>query len=129
VWVACVASVLPAGSVALTSKVWTPAASPEYVSGLGQGAKAAPSRLHSKLLPASLLEKANVAVVSGVGSNGAESIVVSGVVTSTVQVDEAGVPSVLPASSVARTSKVCEPAAKPVRLSGDEHGDQAAPSS
>jgi hypothetical protein len=41
--------------------------------------------------------------------DGPESIVVSGAVVSTVQARESGVGSVLPAASVARTSKVCSP--------------------
>jgi hypothetical protein len=65
--------------------------------------------------PGSLAEKVKLAVVSAVVSAGPESIVVSGGVVSlarTVQVYEAGVGSTLPASSSARTSKVCDPTAR-----------------
>ena len=56
----------------------------------------------------------NDAPVALVGSLGCAVIVVFGAAVSTVQVKEAGVGSVLPAASVARTSKVCEPSARPV---------------
>jgi translation elongation factor TU len=45
---------------------------------------------------------------------GPESIVVSGAIVSTVNVRVAGVASVFPAASVARTANVCEPCARPV---------------
>ena len=48
------------------------------------------------------------------GSFGCAVIVVFGAVVSIVQVKLAGVASVLPAASVARTSKVWEPSARPV---------------
>jgi hypothetical protein len=41
-------------------------------------------------------------------------IVVSGAVTSTVHARIAGVASTFPAASVARTSKVCVPSARPL---------------
>ena len=73
-----------------------------------QGAKAAASSAHSNVAPASL-EKAKVALVPGVC---AEVIVVSGAVVSTVQLWLAGLVSVLPAASVARTRNWCGPAAR-----------------
>ena len=48
------------------------------------------------------------------GSLGCAVIVVFGAVVSIVQVKLAGVGSVLPAASVARTWKVCEPWLRPV---------------
>src|SRR5919206_85670 len=42
-----------------------------------------------------------------------------GRVVSTLHVNEAGVASVLPAASVARTWKVCEPSARPVYCLGE----------
>jgi hypothetical protein len=104
--VAGVDSVFPAPSVALTSNTWLPARRPLYTSGLEQAVKEAPSRLHSNVEPASLALKTNVAVVSVVGSVGPESIVVWGALVSTVHEWLAGVESVCPAASVARTSKV-----------------------
>jgi hypothetical protein len=79
-----VASVFPAGSVARTLKVCVPSARPEYAFGLAHGPNPPPSRSHAKLDPASLAEKANDGPASLDGSNGAESIVVSGGVVSTV---------------------------------------------
>jgi hypothetical protein len=74
--------------------------------------------------PASLAERVKVALVSMVGSIGPESIVVSGGVLSTawtVQPKLAGVGSTLPAASVARTSKVCGPTARPANSAGEVH--------
>ena len=56
----------------------------------------------------------NVAVALLSRSGGLESIDVSGVLVSIVQVKVAGVGSVLPAGSVARTWKVWEPSVRPL---------------
>ena len=53
--------------------------------------------------------------------DGPASIVVSGGVVSTVQVRLAGLGSVLPAGSVARTVNVCEPSARPLYVWGEVH--------
>jgi hypothetical protein len=58
-----VGSVLLAGSVARTWKVWSPFARPVYALGDAQALKAAPSRLHVKVEPVSLDEKAKLAVL------------------------------------------------------------------
>jgi hypothetical protein len=79
-----------------------------------QAAKAAPSRLHWNVEPASLEVKLKLGPVTFDGLAGAEVIVVSGAVRSTVHVWLAGVPSVFPAGSVARTWNVWLPAVKPV---------------
>jgi len=81
---------LPTRSRARTSKVCEPSASPEYVFGEEQAAKAAPSSAHAKLAAGSL-EKAKDALVADVVPAGPESITVSGGVASTIQVIEAGV--------------------------------------
>jgi hypothetical protein len=65
-----------------------------------------PSREHSKLEPASLAEKVKLGVESLTGPAGPDSIEVSGATVSTVNERVAGVPSVLPAGSVARTYRV-----------------------
>jgi hypothetical protein len=70
--------------------------------------------LHSNVDPLSLEEKLKLAPVAFVGSAGLESIVVSGSVRSIVHVYAAGVGSVLFSGSIARTSKVCDPADSPV---------------
>ena len=116
------ASVLAASSVARTSNVRDPSASPSSVCELVQGVNPPPSSWHSKVrLPgrvtSSVPVNVNVAEVELDGSGGPEVIlvsggVVSGAVVSIVQVWEAGVASVLPAVSVARTSKVWEPSAR-----------------
>jgi hypothetical protein len=104
------ASVLPAGSVARTSKVWLPAVSAgEMVCGLVQEDQPPPSIRHWKVEPGSLALNVNDGVVLFDGFGGPESIVVFGAVRSTVQVKLAGEPSVLPTASVARTSKVWLP--------------------
>ena len=74
--------------------------------------KVPPSRLHSKVEFASDEEKANEAEVLLTDPDGPEPMVVSGGVVSgagtvlTVQVRDAGVPSALPAASVALTENV-----------------------
>src|SRR5947208_4304862 len=83
---------------------------------------------HSKVEPGSLELKVNVGVASLSSAGGAESIVVFGAVRSTVQVRLAGVASVLPAGSVARTSKVWLPAPSGAVVCGLVQGDQLPPS-
>jgi hypothetical protein len=65
-----------------------------------------PSSRHSKVEPGSLELKVNVGVASLDGLPGLVSIVVFGGPTSMIQVWLAGLASVLPAGSVARTSNV-----------------------
>jgi hypothetical protein len=98
--------VLPAGSVARTSNVCVPDARPVYSCGEEHAVKAPASTRHAKPDPASLELKVKVALVAFVGSDGPESTVVSGGVVSIVQVQVAGVGSVFPSESVARTAKV-----------------------
>jgi hypothetical protein len=106
----CVAvPVLPAGSVAVTVKVWLPAATVLLKLPLLQAVAAALSSLQSKVEPDLLEVKAKLAVVLLVGFAGLVVSVTVGGVVSTVQVWVA-VP-VLPAGSVAVTVKVWLPAA------------------
>ncbi len=121
-----VASVLPAGSVARTSKVWLPAPSAGEVKGLVQVVQEPPSMRHSKVEPGSLELKVKVGVVSLDGWAGVESRLVTGAVRSIVQVSLAGVASVLPAGSVARTSKVWLPAPSAGEREGAGAGRPAA---
>ena len=79
-----------------------------------QAAKAAPSRLHWKFEPDSLELKLKLGPFTFDGFEGAEVIVVSGAVRSTVQAWFAGIGSVFPIVSVARTWKVWLPAVKAV---------------
>ena len=74
-----------------------------------QDSKLPASSLHSNVALGSSEENSNVASVWLVVPDGPESIVVSGAVVSIVQVWLAGLWSVLPAASVARTEKVCSP--------------------
>jgi hypothetical protein len=67
-----------------------------------------------------------LAPVALVGSLGWAVIEVFGAAVSTVQVKDAGDASVLPAASVARTSKVCEASASPVYDFGRGAGVPAA---
>jgi hypothetical protein len=73
-----------------------------------------PSIRHSKLDPASDEVNEKLAPVAFVGSVGCAVIEVFGGAVSIVQVKLAGVASVLPAVSVARTSKACAPSPRPV---------------
>ena len=59
--------------------------------------------------PGSEAEKPNEGLASLVMAEGPESIVVWGAVVSTVKVRDAGLASVFPTASVARTSNVWEP--------------------
>ncbi len=91
------ASVLPAASVARTTNACVPSPSAPVVCGLVHEAQLPPSTRHWNVDPGSDELKPNAGVVSLDGLGGLESSVVSGAVTSTVQVWPAGVPSVLPA--------------------------------
>jgi len=128
VWDAGVASVLPAGSVARTSKVWLPAPSALVVWGLVQAFQLPPSTRHSNVEPASLELNWKLGVVLFDGLAGPLSIVVFGAVRSIVHVCDAGVPSVFPAMSVARTSKVWLPAPSALVAWGLVQGFQLPPS-
>jgi len=87
VWLAGVVSLLPAGSVALTSKVCSPVDKSEYAFGELQELKLPPSRRQSNVDPASLEEKVKDALVLVVVSDGPSMIVVSGGVVSAGGVD------------------------------------------
>jgi hypothetical protein len=108
-----VASVFPAVSVALTSNVCVPSDRASRLTGVVQGASTPASSRHWKVEPASLAENVNAAEEAFVSAVGPESIVVSGAVASIVHVWAAGVGSLLPAGSVARTWTVCVPSARP----------------
>ena len=71
-----------------------------------QAPNAAPSSLHSKVLPALVAVKLKVALVLLVRAGGFAVMVVSGAVVSMVQLKLAGVASMFPAGSIARTWKV-----------------------
>ena len=91
--------------------MWAPSASAAVVvGGEEQAAKAPASTGTGSVAPGSSDEKVKLGVVVvGRARWGPESIVVSGAVVSTVKVRLAGVGSVLPAASMARTSKVWAP--------------------
>ena len=112
VWAAGLASTLPAASVARTENVWLPSERRPIVSGLEHVAQAPASTRHSNVEPGSLAENSKVGASSLDGSAGTSSSVVFGAAVSTVQVWEAGVASVRPAGSVARTWKVWLPSAR-----------------
>ena len=81
-------------------------------------AQVPPSRRHSNVEPASVAVNASDAAVDVVEPDGPDVIDVSGGVVSaatvTVQAREAGDRSTFPAVSVARTSNVCAPTARPL---------------
>ena len=101
-----VASTLPAASSARTSNVCAASVSPVYDAGLEQSANAPPSIRHSKPGPASDAVNEKLALVEFDADGGEEVMVVFAGVVSTVNVNDAGVASTLPAASIARTSKV-----------------------
>ena len=101
----------PAGSVAVTAKVWRPSASGPYVAGLVHGAVAAPSSEQENVEAASVEEKPNDAPVWLVTAAGADVIDTTGAVMSIVQVNDAGAER-LPAGPVAVTVKEWFPEAR-----------------
>src|SRR5919109_2065183 len=92
----------PAASTARARRSCPPCASPVYVCGFVQAANAPPSRLHWNV-PGSFDEKLKVALVELLGFAGPAVIVVSGAPRAIVPVWVAGVVSVFPAGSGART--------------------------
>src|SRR5436190_2599675 len=105
-----------------------PSARLPVVYGTVTAANCPPSTLASNVPPVSVLVAVNVAELTTAVLDGAAVIVVSGGVLSTTQVNDAGVASVLPAESRARTSKVCEPSVILVRACGLVAAANAAPS-
>jgi hypothetical protein len=102
--VAGVGSVLPAVSVACTANVCAPALTVNEAPEV-HAVKAAPSREHWKVEPASVLVNENTVEVEFVNAAGLVVMVVLGGVPSTVQVRVAAAPT-LPAASVATTETV-----------------------
>src|SRR5882724_1488986 len=109
VHVAGVASVLPAASVARTSKVWSLSVRPGTLCGLVQAANAPPSMLHSKVEPGSVESNVKAGAATFDGSDGFVRIVVLGAVrsTSTFRIAVAG----WPALSVATAARAWVPSA------------------
>jgi hypothetical protein len=121
--VAGVGSVLPAESVAATERLYAPSARVLNVFGEVQAAAVpvvlpGPSRVQAKDAPLSALNP-NVGVASLVNPDGPESMVVSGVLVSTVNEPVAAVGSALPAASVAVTEKVYVPSTRSLNASGE----------
>ena len=104
--VAGVASRLPAASSRAPRRCAAASVRPVYDTGLEQSAKAPPSRRHSKPGPASDAMNEKLALVEFESAGGEEVIVVFAGVVSTVKMNEAGLASTFPATSVARTSSV-----------------------
>src|SRR3712207_5783451 len=77
-----VSSVLPAASVAFTSKVCGPSERPVYSFGEVQSVKGSPSRLHWKVEPVSVEEKVKLVESLVTVPEGPESMVVSGAAVS-----------------------------------------------
>ncbi|MEH3055363.1 MAG: hypothetical protein PGN13_15395 [Patulibacter minatonensis] len=86
-----------------------------------------PTMRHWNVAPAFVVPNANVGVGSLVRPLGPPSIVVSTPDVSTARVRVAGVGSVLPASSVARTARTCSPSVR-VGLHGEAQVAHAASS-
>ena len=126
--VAGVGSRLPAPSMARTAKVCAPSASASVVNGVVQAANAAASRRHWNVEPSSDAVKPNVGAFSWVELPGLLVMVVSGGTVSTVKAQVAGVGSMLPAPSMARTAKVCVPSASASVVNGVVQAANAAAS-
>ena len=124
--IAGVWSLLPAASVARTRRRCGPWPRARYVFGELQACHAPWSSWHSNVLPCS--EEENESVVDFPWTE-TEVIVVLGATVSTFQVLAAGDRSFVPAESLARTSKVCEPCGRPVKVFPDVHDDQLRSSS
>ena len=114
---------LPIGSIARTSKVWAPSDRPVWEKGEVQVVNAAglvESKRHWKVAVPSVELKVQLALLTVMKPlAGPELIVTAGATVSTVIVRVAGVASTLPAGSMARTSKVCEPSLRPMKLPGE----------
>lgn len=121
-------SVLVAASIARTWNVWLPSPRPLYDFGFVHGAHEPESSLHSNVAGLSVDVKPNVGFGVFDGSDGVTEKLVSGGVVSTVHVCVAGVPSLLPAASFARTSSVCGVSERPVKVTGSLHAAQPAAS-
>jgi hypothetical protein len=125
-------SVLPAVSVARTRNVCSPKSRLGVCTGDWQGAKGAPSRLHANVLPGSSAENAMSTGPVGTWFLGADWIVVVGATVSAGSERHercAGVASVLPAASTARTSSAWSPAEGAATCSGETQTANAPPSS
>src|SRR6185295_13503005 len=123
-----VASTLPAASRARIRKVCAPSDNAFTEYGLVTAAKAALSRLASNVAVASGEVKETDVVADATVPDGGLVNCVSGATVSTVQVTEAGVGSMLPAASRARTSKVWLPSARLFSACGLVAAAKAAPS-
>jgi hypothetical protein len=108
-----VGSMVPASSTARTSNVWAPSERPGYPLGEVHEPQLPESSRHSKVEPSSFEEKLNAGLALATVPVGPESIWVCGATVSTVNERAAGVVSVLPAASDARTSKVWGPSERP----------------
>src|SRR3954463_5960004 len=104
------ASTLPAASVARTSNVCAPTASPLTSRGDVHAPHTPPSRRHSNVA-ASLAPNVKLAAVAVPVPGAHPEVVVSGAVGAPAQLREAGDASTWPAASVARGSNVCVRAA------------------
>ena len=84
------AETFPAASLAVSVSVWVPSASPAKLAFVVQTAAGDPSSVHERVAPASSEESPKVAEVEFDGLRGADRIVATGGVVSTVHADEAG---------------------------------------
>jgi hypothetical protein len=88
----------------------------------------APSKTSTTLPGSAVPDTVTLPVLLTLPSAGLVMTGAAGAIVSTVHVRVAGVGSVLPAESVARTAKVWEPSPRPVYVRGDVHAVNAAPS-
>ena len=124
-----VSSTLPRPSDARAENVCGPSASVLLTNVDEHGIHSPASSLHSNDALGSDEDSSNTGEASLLSEAGPFAIMVSGPCEVTVNARVAGVSSVLPALSVARTAKVCSPLARPAIGCGDVQGTNAAASS
>jgi hypothetical protein len=117
--------------MARTRNSWVPSVRLLYSTGELHSANGSTSSEHSNVEPGSLERKLKLASRSVVLGSGADSMVVVGAVRSplTVHVQLAGVGSMFPETSTARTSSVCWPSVRSGKAGGSGHAANGAPSS
>ena len=120
-----VGSMLPAVSMARSSKVCSPSVRTTSSTGETHAANGLSSNRHSNEATPTAASKEKIGVLSVVRPDGPLVIVVSGAVVSTWMLTPAGSVSTLPTASIARTLKTCGPSVRAVVVYGDVQASKA----
>ncbi len=115
---------MPAASRARSSSAYAPSDRPVSAVGDEHAAHWAPVRRHSNVAEASGEENVNDGAVARVSPDGPPVKAAVGAIVSTIQLRVAGVASVLPAASTARTLKECWPCPRSAWIRGLEQATQ-----